>query len=291
MKRREGQNNSMQSIGPILKNRRQSLNMSLKDIEKITKIRVRYLQAIENDDYSILPAPVYARGFIRVYARTLGVDPKYIMDIYAQSQGEEVLGYEGEERSLEVEVDEERRHLAEPRSRMRRRASERDVYSKRRMFFGALALIIFIALTIMFGNFVLGLFNSNRSADNSEKSSESFSIDEANSLRESEQQAETTETPILDQTAPIEGEGALPADETSTGFTLEVKATERVWIKVTLDGTVVYEDTMEKGIVKNWEAKLNAKVRSGNGELVLIKKDGVDLGKLGVGLEEKTFTK
>ncbi|MDI6799269.1 MAG: DUF4115 domain-containing protein [Actinomycetota bacterium] len=275
----------MQSIGQIFRNRRQSLNLSLKDIEKSTKIRVRYLQAIENDDYSVLPGPVYARGFIRVYARTLGIDPKQIMEMYSKSQGEEILPYDDHEHEHETEEHyerphaEERRHVDQRETRMRRRTSEKGVYFKRRA-----ALVILVIGAILISLYIVTrFFAGNRNGDTAditrETSSKSFNIEDRESLETPEEET------VVDES--LGEEGALPA----AGFNIEVQAVERVWLKVTLDGEVVYEDVMEKGASKLWEAKLNAKIRSGNGELVLIKKDGVDIGKLGIGLEEKTFTK
>ncbi len=276
----------MQSIGSILRNRRQSLNMSLKDVEKSTKIRVRYLQAIENDDYSILPAPVYVRGFIRVYARTLGIDPKYIMDVYNQTHDDRPPTDEEFEESPKRELVEEGRHPEEPRSRMRRRAVERGIFFKRRLFLIMVALAFLLILIFVIGPMIFG---GQRRTKVDETAPTEFSIDEVN--RKKAVEDPTQIQPEEAGAAPSADELTPPAEENPSGFTLELTATDRVWLKVTLDGKVVYEDTMEEGASRTWEAKLNAKVRSGNGELIQVKKDGVELGKLGVGLEEKTFTK
>lgn len=62
------------SIGARLRSRREHLGWSLKDIERVTKIRAHYLEALEKDDAAALPAEVYAVGFLRSYARHLGLD-------------------------------------------------------------------------------------------------------------------------------------------------------------------------------------------------------------------------
>jgi cytoskeletal protein RodZ len=61
-------------IGQVLKTKREELGLSLPDIEQQTKIRGRYLEAIENGEWSILPGDVYARGFVRSYAEAVGLD-------------------------------------------------------------------------------------------------------------------------------------------------------------------------------------------------------------------------
>jgi hypothetical protein len=55
---------------------RQARGLSLDDAERSTRIAKKFLVALEAHDYSIFPAPVYARGFLRSYCRYLGVDPE-----------------------------------------------------------------------------------------------------------------------------------------------------------------------------------------------------------------------
>jgi cytoskeleton protein RodZ len=57
-----------------LKARREALGLSLADVYQRTRISVVYLQAIENNDFHLLPIPVYAKNFIKTYARALGID-------------------------------------------------------------------------------------------------------------------------------------------------------------------------------------------------------------------------
>lgn len=61
-------------IGRLLRERREALGLTLRDVQAATKIRLRYLEAIEAGETDVLPAPVYARGFVRTYANYLGLD-------------------------------------------------------------------------------------------------------------------------------------------------------------------------------------------------------------------------
>ncbi len=65
-----------------LKARREALGLSLADVFQRTRIRIVYLQAIENNDFHLLPVPVYAKNFIKTYARALGIDSKPILINY-----------------------------------------------------------------------------------------------------------------------------------------------------------------------------------------------------------------
>lgn len=62
------------SVGELLKQRRQEMNLSLREIENGTSIRTSYLQAIEEGEVSKMISPIYAQGFIRQYAAFLGLD-------------------------------------------------------------------------------------------------------------------------------------------------------------------------------------------------------------------------
>ena len=67
--------NSSFSIGQYLQEARSVRKLSLDDASAVTRISKHYLQALEDEKFDILPAPVYARGFMRSYAKFLGLDP------------------------------------------------------------------------------------------------------------------------------------------------------------------------------------------------------------------------
>lgn len=65
-----------------LKATREAQDISLKDVYRSTRVSVVYLQAIENSDFYLLPAPIYTKNFIKTYARALGIDSKPILTSY-----------------------------------------------------------------------------------------------------------------------------------------------------------------------------------------------------------------
>ena len=62
------------SIGSALRRAREKRGLSLEEAEQATKIRARYLDALERQDYGILPASIYVHGFLKTYATFLGLD-------------------------------------------------------------------------------------------------------------------------------------------------------------------------------------------------------------------------
>jgi len=61
-----------------------SARIEITEVEARTKIRARYLRAIENEEWDLLPGPVYAKTFLRTYADFLGLDSRALVDEYKQ---------------------------------------------------------------------------------------------------------------------------------------------------------------------------------------------------------------
>lgn len=73
----------MFEIGYSLKAARERQGIGLPEAELATKIRAKYLRALEEEDFETLPADTYARGFLRTYADYLGLDGEIYVDEYA----------------------------------------------------------------------------------------------------------------------------------------------------------------------------------------------------------------
>ncbi|WP_395620390.1 helix-turn-helix domain-containing protein [Sphingorhabdus sp.] len=69
----------MELIGARLNHARTMANLVLQDIADRTKISLRFLAAIENDDFSALPGHVYIYGFTRAFARAVGLDEESLV--------------------------------------------------------------------------------------------------------------------------------------------------------------------------------------------------------------------
>lgn len=79
----EDRNNNISSVVyPDLKALREAKGLSLQDIYESTRISVTNLKAIENGQYQLLPAPVFARTFIRSYARVIGAESEILLAAY-----------------------------------------------------------------------------------------------------------------------------------------------------------------------------------------------------------------
>ncbi|HET6823165.1 MAG TPA: RodZ domain-containing protein [Anaerolineales bacterium] len=85
-----------QTIGQRLKTEREDQRLTLEKVFEATRIRVQYLQALEEDDLSVMPSPVQARGYLRNYAEFLGFDVEQVLhelrEVNGQPASEEVIG-------------------------------------------------------------------------------------------------------------------------------------------------------------------------------------------------------
>ena len=79
-------------IGEVLKRSRTRQGIEIAEVEERTKIRTKYLRALESEDWDVLPSPAYARGFLRTYAQLLGLDADAVVDEFRRQVESELSG-------------------------------------------------------------------------------------------------------------------------------------------------------------------------------------------------------
>src|SRR3979409_2385687 len=72
----------MADIGATLREARMRNRIDINEVETRTKIRAKYLRAIENEEWDMLPGPVYVKSFLRTYGDYLGLDSRQLVDEY-----------------------------------------------------------------------------------------------------------------------------------------------------------------------------------------------------------------
>lgn len=71
-----------ESFGTWLRRQREVREIDLREIADSSKVSMSYLQAFEDDRFDVLPSPVFAKGFLRQYARYVGLDPEEVVNFY-----------------------------------------------------------------------------------------------------------------------------------------------------------------------------------------------------------------
>lgn len=127
-------------IGNILRETRERKGLSLSDIENETKIRAKYLAALEAEDFKEIPGEAYVIGFLRNYARFLGLDADELVNRYkSQIKDNEIeLSLPSQTEPSQLSETEERRSLW-------------GVFLKRKDLVLSIILVILIILALIMG--------------------------------------------------------------------------------------------------------------------------------------------
>jgi cytoskeleton protein RodZ len=124
-------------IGEVLKRARTRQGIEIAAIEKRTKIRTKYLRALESEEWDVLPSPAYAKGFLRTYAQALGLDDEAIVDEFR--------------RQVETEREPGPFGRSEPVLEGRRRPADRGGRGPRLGLLIALGVLAAIAVLLVIG--------------------------------------------------------------------------------------------------------------------------------------------
>jgi hypothetical protein len=130
----------MSSFGEVMKRERELRQITLREISEATKINLRYLDALERNDFRHLPGGVFNKGFVRAFAQHIGVDPESMVNAYLE-----------EEQGQQARTEEKRREVLRrtasvdaPIGRNVESASEpnRQMRFPRGLLAGALLLVV-----------------------------------------------------------------------------------------------------------------------------------------------------
>lgn len=143
-------------LGARLKEAREAKKLTIDDIQKVTKIQSRYIQAIEKGNYDVMPGSFYVRAFIKEYATAVDLDPDELME-----EHEAELPKSTEDSSIQYTRVQRSRKDSSP--------------SKNPAIFSFLPTVIVVLLIIGIA-FTVWFFNINKTAD--DKSEQTDPIEE-----------------------------------------------------------------------------------------------------------------
>jgi cytoskeletal protein RodZ len=261
--------NEAEILGQRLREAREAKDLTIQETERATRIRIKFLEALEQGDYSNM-TPVQAQGFLRNYARFLGLDFDLLMAEIAEEKGRG--------RRLRTLLPTNARETPEPITRRRsiRQVAGTAAFRPRapRTRRGLLSniLIVVFAGAIVVG-LVVGVTRLLDSLVDSETRSgtdliTSPSAPPADTPSDSAvvispADASLTLTPAELTPSPVQPAYTPPA-LTGTGVTVMIRVVQRTWIRIATDGTVQYEGTANEGEILNFTGQQNVAVRANN---------------------------
>jgi cytoskeletal protein RodZ len=230
-----------EALGERFRAAREARGISLSEVAEQIRIRSVYLAAIEDENWSTIGAPVYIRGFLRTYARFLGLDPEEAVAAFNRSQP---LPPQSAASDREREV---------PRAAPGR-AGSFLLWTAGTVAVLLIAFVVFSELTMP------------RKA--------------ASPLTSVASAVPAPTLPVAASPSPAVSPPAVGPDAADGAKSLALVLSAPSWLRVTVDGSVSMEGTFPAGTAKTFHGK-SALVRIGNAGGVEIYVDGKDLGKLG----------
>jgi transcriptional regulator with XRE-family HTH domain len=240
----------MPALGEEFRSAREARGLSLSDVAERLHIRSVYLAAIEDEDWTAIGAPVYIRGFMRTYARFLGLDAEAAVARFAAAVPSTTS--------------------AVPSRALEERSRESGAAAARPSAFAVLAIVVAVAVVA----YVAYAYAQYRSSGTVPIAATSPGIAGDAAVPDGSPAAE----PADDVRTPAPA--VLPAKAAARKRGLRLALTETSWLRVAIDGTVVAEGTFPAGTTKVYRGKL-ADVRVGNAGGVSIAVNGRPVGKLG----------
>jgi transcriptional regulator with XRE-family HTH domain len=250
------------SFGEELRREREIRAISLKEIADATKISKRFLDAIERNDHKTLPAPVFTRGFVREYARYLGLNAEEMVNRYNYAAA-------GDDRI------EKSAHL----DRLTPKPSDTPVVPPKRGIPSPLARVdrniyLFILVTIALAAVIWWAVARKREARN----------------EEARVVAPVVTVRPKHPPRPVENATATAQDAV---LHLTIDMNDNSWIQLEADGVSVFNDEMKRGDHRVFDAKNQFRFKTiGNAAGPKLSLNGVQippLGREGKVLHDRVF--
>lgn len=259
-----------------LKSTRESKAISLQHIAGKTKIDLKFLQAIEDANFDLLP-DIYTRAFIKEYASTIDLNPKETLRKYDEAklgkideksagnlpQTKTDISASTEIESVKINDSSETKHVKREFSTVESPAWPKDLPEvevkkgiKTNYIFGG--AIILIALIVVYFAFLNGssdeIIQENPGQETVTSNNERFEIQKPVQTTEQAQEQKVENTPSL----------------SPDSLRLSVLTTQRVWVKVSTDGKIVHQQVVPADSKLNFAATKSFSVSVGNAGYVKV---------------------
>ena len=260
-------------VGQSLQSRRETLGLSLADVERHTSLRQRYLEALEAGDMDALPSPVQGRGMLKNYAVFLGMDPDPLLIRFAQG--------------LQARLPAKQERPTDPRVRRKPvlPARVRRILSGDVLIAGTIGvfLVIFVAWVAVrvfaMQSETIPTATAPSIVDVLIASPSPTSTIEPDSGTPAPAQVVVSDpsgTPLVEAT--VELPGGVSNEE---GVNIYITVNQRAWVRVTVDDEIVLIGRVLPGSAYSFSAESQIELLTGNGQALLVFYNEQDLGRIG----------
>jgi cytoskeletal protein RodZ len=278
---------SVRPLGEWLRQSREELGFSLEEAQDATRIRARFLEALESEDLAALPNPVVARGFLRNYAAYLGLDPQEAADRFLR-----VAGPAQPEVLAPQETPPPTGEMFHPVV-----LHEQRVKNLRGWLLAALLIVLVVGTGLLIwrgyptvSHWVNSAITGIQTARGGRATAAPVEIVTHTPTTTSTRSLMpatatlTRATPTLELTLSPTITPSLsptPSMPVYTGIFLELVFSDTSWIQVSTDGVRQFQGELTAGTYRSWYAEERIELRAGNAGVVTATINGQNLGTLG----------
>lgn len=269
------------TIGEALAEARRKLGKSIKEVELDTKIRAKFIEALERDDFDYLPGEVYTKGFIKTYSSYLSLDPEPLIQQYKGL-------YEPKD-----EYD-----ISKVSSNMRIAQKQHPKWFKPAVALGAVAAVFVLLLGwgawVSRGSddqrVVVRDIKTRTSTETTVAAATTGTTEKKNNATTAKRDADEKRAPSTTTTTEKEskGDGKIDVTVKLTGI-----KDGGSWVRVKVDGEKAFEGIIEDGTSKLFQGDETVQVRVGNVTALEVMYNGKRQSQLETvnGIADKTYTK
>jgi cytoskeleton protein RodZ len=289
----KGNGNAMGAFGDRLRREREMSGITLDEITESTKISRRHLKALEGEHFDQLPGGVFNKGFVRAYARFLGLDEDQAVADYSAASNEQPEP----ENKFPLEIHEQPNRELNPRS------------SNLPLVFAIAALV---GVLVGYGFWVKSKPHNSAPVETTQQaapantasepqasaptsqpvaSSPAVSSDSVGAAKQPPAQVTAVSRPADPRPDAVPSDSAdAPASAKEKAFFVQVKAKEDSWVSIVADGKSVMQRVLPADKHKQIKAGKSLILRTGNAGGIEVSFNGRPLGALGNENEPRTLT-
>ena len=245
----------MGQIGELLTRIRKKKDLSLREVEQATKIRIKYLEALEQENFKELPGEVYVIGFLRTYCRYLGLEADVIVEEYKKQFSKP--------EKIEEEID------------------PTPSYSGNKLPYKlVISIVLGVILLFLAGSLLIGKVYFQSQPASTPTTNERTKVETDNPLNQESQKSQPIDNSQGNNVqTPATGNSSTPV---SQGITVKLEIVKgKCWVKVSTDDHIVFTGTLEGPLVKEFSAENEIRMVFGNAGVIKLYRDGQDVGKIG----------
>jgi cytoskeletal protein RodZ len=245
------------SFGERLKREREKKSMTLDEVSSVTKISTRSLRALEEEKFDQLPGGIFNKGFVRAYARQLGIDEEQAIADYLDAAGE-----------TELAVASAALPAPPPEPEYRSRDASQIPW-------GTMTIVLLMAALAVAG---WGYYSHRKSGEAPAVVSETPKPQSPGATPVANTETKPPETPPTQETA------------AASGFDLALHGRQEVWLLIAQDDQAPTEMTLKEGQTTTVHAASKVVLRVGNAAGLAVSFNGQPITHVGGQDQVKTLT-